>query len=121
MAQARLDKNLATAGHWRITQIGAELLPEDTLLSIHFDGPKAVFFGGCNTIQTVALFGANSFRFDVGGMTKKHCGDEVMALEAALLEVISEVDLLSVPEAGALGFYNRGNKLVMAALRVEQG
>lgn len=119
MASSRANKHKLAAGAWQVTQVGASPLDKGSTLSVTFDGATATFFGGCNTIQTTAFFGLDSFRFDVQEMTEMACEEDVAAQERDLLDAIGKVHRLSVDTPGVLGFYDRMNELVMVAARPE--
>lgn len=117
MSQSELDITSQFPGDWRITLIGTEEIPANLGITLKLDLGKAQFFTGCNTVDATHLFASGNFRFSVTGTTEETCSSEVMAREAALVEAIAKVDLLSVVSGSALGFYDLNNQLILAATR----
>lgn len=116
MTGGDIDITMRTEGNWQITLIGQTTVPADLGITLTFEDGKAQFFAGCNSINAVPVFGQHDFRFEVVGLTRKMCAPEIMERETALLDAISEVDLLRPVENG-LVFYDATNKAVLAAMR----
>ena len=119
MSAGDTDPEMQVLGEWQITQIGSENVPAELGLTVTFNHGSASFFGGCNTIHANPRFGPHNFRLNVTGMTKGICKREVMEREAALVETIATVDMLTVGPGEALAFYDGMNELVIVAKRSE--
>ena len=116
MTRGDIDIVRQTEGIWQVTLIGQTRVPAELGITLTFEDGKAQFFAGCNSINAVPVFGLHDFRFEVIGLTKKLCAPDIMARETALLDAISEVDLLRPVENGMV-FYDATNKAVLAAAR----
>jgi heat shock protein HslJ len=102
-------------GRWTVTEVAGAAVPAGGPVRLEFGEGSVSGKGGCNSFSARLTLNGQALTFGPARATKMACDSEAMALEAAFMRALGQIDRYEMAGDGRLDLYGGAAVLMRAA------